>query len=549
MTLSLQALLLLLQRAASEHKLPYFSGYYFTDTKEEFYEVDGCGFTFCTPALLSSSPLDAMLKAAPSYPDCEWNASSLVKEGSSGTWKPNCFVSENDNDWNEIYASPSPEVTQLYTIYCDGNDGKTLYKFTEYVEPWYDCPDNTRRSWDMYTGEKGCTSTPLPCIADVAAYNDETASYVGLVWSFNDPDTQVLEAKPSGIEYSSWYKNGSFVGLGTYWGEKYGIPSNIEPTYDQAVAVIKSGMDQRNYVFTYSDIEYYPGGTDEHPNDCMFGSGSLVYYSYNEGGLSLVPYTGKTDPESIFNALSCGPDPEHFCPVLTNSPYTLPQKNNVTFSFKAVNLMPSSWPVDLTAKADIFNFLRNALKDQISQRDQLPKFVEQFRASNDISVRELAARCLCFELGRLEINDIDHDVKPMLAEVLLEFKGRISDNFPLALISNELSSFGDKPVCSWFTTYIALLSTSDDEQAQRLINLIDVEQDSVAQADIVSSAGTVAMQKLPVEKRCEYGARFQERYSDRSLSTDARNILTVGMWAVKTHSPEYQRAPAKICGV
>jgi len=565
LTTYVRVVVLLSRQTSGDHFLPFFTGQWFTDI--DYYGGDACGIEYCNPTSLSLSPEEALLNIAPFYSDCLWNAGSIeILYNSTGM--PVCFVSENTDDWSQILLDPNAAVMSQYQIRCE-DDGEVKHYYANYVWPFYDCPTGTRLSYDSDSREKGCTTTPLPCVADVVGRDlsppeiledffpegAEDLGHIGLVTScaHNNPDImEVLGGSRSGIYFNPLYGSGSFSEKSEFWGIKYGLWGNTRLTYAQAADIIFAGTEQTYYRFKYTITWfYYPGGTEEHYSNCKFRCDTFVYYCYDAGADLKIQdsFTMYTFPKTIFADFSCGPDAHHFCPTYLDQNYSgLYQIKNKEEVFYDIPLVKYEMTNSTSPAMSIFSMLRPMLINKAMQKEHLPRIIKQFQISEDNEARELFARCLCFELSRMELSDVDLAMRPMLADVLWQYRYILNDNFPLAIMNNNVRVFKTKPPCRWLNTYFAIITEKAIDKEKAMINYVDQQENLIEQANLVSASKLSSLSALTARKKCEYGKLFQHAYNhNNSYSSDEKILLTLGLWELKTHSVNENIPPYILC--
>lgn len=546
----------LVQKTSGEHVLPEFTGLWYWDERTnspvygdtpDYQGNDACSIPFYTYGTVASSP-EALMRTIPRYSGCEWDYYS-ISFVTNYTDMPFGFISQNSDDWNNILLDPEAPLTKGYemTGMCyvddvDDNDDST-YIYAR-VAPFYDCPSNTRLSYDNVTKERGCTTTPVPCLADIVARDLNVTGagwlgHTGLISTYGVESTpQVLEVlydedkNISGIFIDPLYGEDSFSVATNYWGERYGLTDHTRLSLDVATKIIETGTNQAQYQFTYTALwDYYAGGTTEHPDECKFRCDSFVYYSYDVGGsLKIVPdFWYPETPRTIFYDFLCGADPIQSCSTFP----MLPSEQD-NFDLHKLEQTPDIESKTTTMALEIFNVLRPVLLTKTAQREQLPRLISQYQQGRNVSLESLFVRCLCFELKDRDPAQIDNDVKPLISELLQKYKDFISDNFPLAIAEGNLSFYVENPPCKWLNAIFTVNAETQSDKETGMIDYIDQQTDVVEQADLVSSSRLSSLQTLSPEKRCEYGRFFQTAYHhDKTLSDKKRQILWLGMAEMK----------------
>lgn len=485
------------------------------------------------------------------YTFCTWDYDNVEYYGNS-TDMPSGFISGNSYAWEKILLDPNAAIKVTYGITCKDESGGIWEYNKATAAPLYTCPSNTRISWDNVTRETGCTTTPTACYADIVArdlyYPDfpiiEPLGHVGLVTSskVNNPNViQVLNNDAPGIYVTPLYGAGAFSDLGKYWGERYGVNQLVITRLSSTIAtdIINKAYDQKNYPFTYTTLgyDYYPGGTDEHPYDCMFRCDSYVYYCYDAAGIKLQnSFDIYTIPYVIFDDFMCTADPIESCaiPSLSKNTSDLKRSNRkkTLFSSSAFN---NSTVVKKTTSPvmAIFNQLRPALLTKKAQQIHIPALVIQYQSKTNSNVVERFARCLCFELKKMNPEQIDESIKPLLAEFFLKYRIFIEDNFALSMIENDLQVYVEKPSCQWLNAFYTLKTDTQSAKEEAMIAYID-RQEVIEQANLVSGERLSSLKSLSQEKKCVYGKFFQQAYvNDKTLSERQRNLLWLGLAEVK----------------
>ncbi len=544
----------LVQRTTGDHLLPVFNGSWYDDIVANYEALDACGIDAYTYGSMASSPEEIITSFTNPYYFCHPSISGVICATyywdyntityiSNLTTIPKGFISQNSNDWDEIILDPEAQSMRYYSVSGVSEDGWWLTHYF-YISPFYDCPSNTRLSYDNKTKEMGCTTTPAPCLADIVARDLNVTGarwlgHTGLISTYGVESTpQVMEVlynedkNVSGISIDPLYGENSFSVATNYWGERYGLTDHTRLSLDVATKIIETGTNQAQYQFTYTALwDYYAGGTAERPDDCKFRCDSFVYYSYDVGGsLKIVPdFWYPETPRAIFYDFLCGVDPIQSCSTFP----MLPSEQD-NFDLHKFEQTPDIESKTTTMALEIFNVLRPVLLTKTAQREQLPKLISQYQQGRNVSLESLFVRCLCFELKDRDPAQIDNDVKPLISALLEKYKDFVSDNFPLAIAEGNLSFYIENPSCKWLNAFFTVNAETQSDKEAGMIDHIDAQTDVVEQADLVSSSRLSSLQTLSPEKRCEYGRFFQTAYHhDKTLSDKKRQILWLGMAEMK----------------
>lgn len=518
----------IIRQVNTEHALPIFAGLWYGRANSPDYDACGTFMHAYIPAELSTSPLDSVKTLAPYYSDCTWDYANAVNDMNS-TSMPYGFDYDSYNDWNKIILDPNAAVSIHYAISCIDSNGLPLHnKFLPWAYPKYDCPVNTRNSYDNVTYEVGCTTTPTPCMGDIvgrdlSSNGLEGAGHVGLVTSYNVSNPTVIEIldEPPRICYEPLYGNDSFSSADKYWGEKYGLGNNTRISLNVAADIIMAGYEQTFYSVMYTlGWAYYPGGTMDHPNDCLFRCDSFVYYCYESAGLkiqdSFTPYI--TYPVTLFDDFLCSADPIGTCSTQVERPH---RKISETKN----DLVPKNFSIlnVTTSVLEIFKILRPALMEKSLQQKILPNIIAKYK-NTDANISEIFVRCLCFELAKMSPAQVDSEIKFLLSDLLFKYKYLSRDNFLLILMKNTLRSYAEKPYSNWLSAFFALKSETQADKERNMIAYVD-QQEVVEQAHLVSASRMSSLKSLSQEKTCAYGSFFQKAYHHPKLFTQEEKIL------------------------
>ena len=448
--------------SVADRVLPVFKNLWYD--RLEGYEslgLDACGADIFKYQLLT---YDDFMGSLPKYPNCTWDYDNPTMYFNSSSMPP-AFINENSNDWKEIISDPSAAIVQYYEFACKNENGAYLYREDLYMSPFYDCPANTRLVIDE-TYHIICNDAPVSCIADVVARDlnipgAEDCGHVGLVTSFLSYELNVLEvlSDPAGIFLTPLYgENNSFVSATKYWGERYGLVASPRLDFFVAEDIIKSGMDQMQYDFNYTVFyDYYPGGTDDHPNDCLFRCDSFILYAYLINGFLIKDsFYFPDSPKTIFNSFICSADPVGNCPTHYENqslPAVLLNDVSSTGACAIFNISTVSQKTESEA-AKIFRSLRPVFYSKSTQRLYLPSLIQKYQLLTDINLSVLFARCLCFELKKLIPEQIDNNIRELLVNYLLLYRDFIHDNFALSTLENRLGFYVANPYCQWLSAFL-----------------------------------------------------------------------------------------------
>lgn len=567
-TMSLLAFML--RKSAGEHQIPQFIDKWYG---AGYYEgKDACGVDAFNYINVQPTPLEVFGSPSPS---CYWKEDSFKHEYDDPSQLPSGFISQNLNDWNQILLDPTNPVSGWYSIeqICENDDSPT--GFGAWIYPLYDCPEKTRVSFDNVTHERGCTTTPTPCLADVvgrdlAISNDdifqpivESAGHVGLVAAWGHANPNILEVLNgtdpaiSGIFLDPLYGEKSFTTQSKYWGSRYQPQNFARLPLTLASQVIQAGIDQQQYLFKYTlSTFYYPGGTQKHPDNCQFRCDSFVYYCYDAGArIKLQPVLNPlfTVPWTIFNDFMLSADPVEHSPVCTGSSYyccTIPdyychlntKEINSTLLFDHT---PNGYPADnlfntraaphMTSAQKIFQRLRPILLTKETQREYLPALIEQYQSHKNVSMHELFVRCVCFELNKISPDKIDEKIRPLLSDILWQHKYLSSDNFLLAVMENALSFYLENPHCDWLSAFLTAKADTKMGKEVGMIAYVDQQDNVTEKANLVTASRFSLLSVLSDEKRHVYGSLFRKAYnSDQSLPESARKLILLSLSEMKT---------------
>ncbi|MCR9192292.1 MAG: hypothetical protein NXI01_06480 [Gammaproteobacteria bacterium] len=562
--------LLAAQEVTSEHVLPkHVPGLWYA--KPTYQGVDACGIDFytydlatlenwCVGYFKDHSPCkDICDDEEDCRPICGDNTYTIESDSSY----PLGFISTNPNDWNTIIQNPTaakPSIVSIVARTCNTSSHRYEDHYGHYhvrLYPFYDCPDGTRLSHDNVTLEVGCTTTPVPCLADVAGRsalpNDALMSQAGdiaLVASSKEPNPLIMEiahdgATPS-IAFNALYGNNSFSSKTYYWGERYQPPSKTDKapmrmSLSTAWRIIEKGSDQKFYNLTYTfGWGHYPGGTSEHEANCMFRSDTFVEHCYRAAGINIEYGLDPLPlPRTIFYAFQCSANPPEYCSVMVDAQYYNDELDDraATVSPEALTHtlqhIPDKTQHTTTPALDIFNVIRPMLATKEKQRIYLTALIEKYEASKNIKEQELFARCLCFELKHKQPSDIDTEVKNLLSNMLWRHRHLLDKNFPLAIMNNNLKFFTKKPHCSWLDAFFTVSSETKESKREQMVNYVASEPDVTRKAHFVSASQL----SLTIEEKCTYGRLFQKVYHQKPpLSDNKRKLLSLGIAALNTHS-------------
>ena len=542
-TLSIFAILA--RKATGEHKLPEFKGVWYDLVSRD--GLDSCGaekYEYYNS--FASSPCEYLAMIFSLYSGCVWDYSSCYNEESYSNM-PAGFISNNPEDWNKILLNSSNPVSGRYnmSMICE-ND--LTYSCSSLLDPFYDCPPNTRLSYDNVTMEIGCTTTPTPCLADVVGRDLDSAGismfgHVGLVASYKVSNPNIIQVltDPDAIRLQPLYGTGSFTEESQYWGERYGIEDNLRLSFTVASSIIQSGFDQTLYSFTYTlDMNYYPGGTSQHPTDCMFRCDSFVYYCYESMNLRIQPtfidpITQTVYPVTLYNEFKCSADPAEYCSSYTTERSTdtklLKNMSNADFYNQKGKFDTAK---NTTTVIKILESLRHIFSTKATQRAQLPTLFEKYQGDSSASMRELFARCVCFELSKINPSKIESRVRLLLSDLLWQHKYLSNDNFLLALMENTVSFYLENPRCDWLSALFAVKAETQADKEVGMIAYVDQQEDVTDKANLVTASKFSSLSTLTDEKRRAYGSLFQRAYTDQSLSERGKKLLWLSLSEMKT---------------
>lgn len=562
-TMSLLAFIL--KKSAGEHQLPKFIELWYA---AGYYEgQDACGVDAFNYLNVQQTPLEIFTSCTPD-PGCSWDESSFHRIDEEGTQIPSGFISQNGNDWSQITLDPANPISGYYSLNQTCN-GVSSLAWSGWAYPLYDCPEKTRVSFDNVTHEKGCTTTPTPCVGDVvgrdlSSTGFEDLGHVGLVTTFGKANPKIMEVldatdyELAGIFLNPLYGENSFTTKTQYWGSRYAPLDFTRLPLNLASQVIQAGIDQQQYLFNYTlGWFYYPGGTDEYPDSCEFRCDSFVYYCYDAGAqIKIQPYFEYplTVPLSMFTYdFSCSADPVENSPVCTGPEHyccTTPdyycdinaKEINSTLLFDHT---PNVYPADnvfntttvphMTSAQKIFQRLRPILLTKETQREYLPALIEQYQSNKNASMRELFVRCVCFELNKIGLNKIDEQIRPLLSDILWQHKYLSSDNFLLALMENFLSFYLENPHCDWLSAFFTAKAETQISKEAGMMAYVDQQDNVTEKANLVTASRFSLLSVLSDEKRHVYGSLFRKAYnSDQSLPESARKLLLLSLSEMKT---------------
>ena len=535
-----------IRETTGEHVLPVFQGLWYN--KANCLGADACLQAYYNYSDFLPTPEDVLKNSAlPYYSDCTWTYDEATY--SSDSVMPVGFVGTPD-DWQQIILDPNAALEGYYFVECDDVNG--MYKHYSFVDfyPLYLCPPSSRLTlYDNITLEEGCSTTPMPCVADVVGRSFNYTGlgllgHLGLVTSIDqNPDIiEVLNGTKTGIFLTPLYGENSFATKTKYWGERYGVLDGLNGNYtlnlDLLIAgdIIDLALAQSNYLFKYTKgWSYYPGGTQDDPDYCKFRCDSFVYYLYKISSLIIQPtFSFPTGPLMIFDDFLCSADPISSCPY-----FPITKKVGFNQSKNIEALIPQEFldiqdtiQTNITLKLEIFNMLRPVLFSKVRQKYELLAIVDKYQKTKHSE--ELLVRCICFELGKMQPEHIDDSVRPLLLKLLLMYKNSVSDNFLLAVITNRVGFFIDNPLCRWPNAYFTVDSENLQEKESKIINYIDGYQTAVEQANLVSSSRLSLFKTLSIKKKCEYGSFFYNAYHQESqVSNKEKNILILGLVEMK----------------
>lgn len=536
---------MLIRNSREEHVLPEFQRLWYNKATSSF--TDAClALNYNYSEFYTTQKSVLMNVNLPYYPDCSWNYDKATYYNL--TTPPNGFVG-TQNDWKTLTLDPNAALTGFYRIDCYDENG--VYKEYTFVDiyPLYMCPAFSRLTlYDNSTLEEGCSTTPMPCVADIVARDLNYPGlgwlgHVGLVTSLDqNPDiVEVLNGtNPDicGIFFDPLYGNNSFSTKTEYWGERYGIRDLYKGNYtlnlDLSIAddMIDLAVTQSHYLLKYTlSWSYYPGGTEQDPEYCKFRCDSFVYYLYKALGLSIQPtFSFPLTPQLIYNEFLCSADPMEPC---WYSPFNQNLSNQRVVSTQKLStdiFLNDNETIQCksTLKLEIFSELRPILYGINRQKYELDKLVKKYQVTQ--TSEELFVRCMCFELAKMQPEQIDSNVKVLLLNLLLAYKKLISDNFALATITNGVRFFYENPLCRWPNAYFTVESSSQLEKETKLISFIDEHQTTIEQAHLVSATRLSLFKSLSQKKKCEYGSFFYHAYHEgEHLSDKDKKILILGL--------------------
>ncbi|MES2204519.1 MAG: hypothetical protein V4496_04775 [Pseudomonadota bacterium] len=549
-TYTLSLLAYVTQKVTAEHVLPVFIGSWYNDYNGFSSGLDSCGVTIHNPGELFSSPEEVFEDAFSHISGCVYD-DNCYSHTNYVDDMPSEFISCNTDDWEKIILNQTSIKMEYCNRYCYGDSDSESGYYTVWISPLYDCPPNTRLSYDNITMEIGCTTTPTPCLADVVgrdlgSADGEFFGHVGLVASFGKANPNILEvlngtnADPTkiGIFLDPLYGENSFFTQTKYWGSRYEPQDFARLSLSLTSQVIQVGVDQQQYPLNYTlSTFYYPGGTQEHPDNCQFRCDSFVYYCYDAGAqIKLQPVLDPlfTVPWTIFNDFMCSADPVEYCSAyeVTRELALLPINEIGGYNVKpALNAMQRT----MTASLKIFQSLRPALSTKPAQKNQLLRLIEQYQGHQNSNISELFVRCLCFELEKMNPSQLDHNIRPLLSNLLWQHKYLSNDNFLLALMENTLSFYLENPHCDWLSAFFTVKAETQVDKEAGMIAYVDQQDNVTEKANLVTASKFSSLFTLTDEKRRNYGSLFQQTYhADNSLSDRAKKLILLSLSEMKT---------------
>ena len=543
---------ILLKKTESEHVLPIFTEQWYDGYHFKYGEFDACGVEMFEYGPLASSPQELLEWNAPYHTDCTWDFTVNMDDVDykSSTNMPPGFVSTNQNDWKIILEDPNVALDTTYYTYCY-NESKITYldSMTLAMQPLYQCPSNTRLSYDNTTAEIGCTTMPMLCVADAVARDlaiDELENYghVGLVTTNRERNPTILEVlnekhKRAGIYLDPMYGLNSFTTKSLYWGARNGIELYPRLPFSIASSIIESGMSQQEFCarFHYTiGWEYYPADVEEHlfKRECKFRCDSFVYYCYEVNGIKLQnSFEPMTFPNQIFSDFLCSADPVQTCPSEYSekkSNVTIQASQKVYITEDTINVTYNISSVSLK----MLDQLDHAFESKAIQQEKISVLIKEYQHINDSSLQERFARFLCAKLRHIRPEALDRSIKPLLSAFLWQYNYLSADNFLLSMVTGELSLYLDKPLCRWLDAYFITMADTQATKEESMIRYVDHQQDVVEKANFVTASRLGLFKSLTKEKKCEYGRLFQKSYvHDKSLSERQKKILWLGLAEMK----------------
>ena len=525
-------------RMKAEHLLPVFVNLWFDELK--YVGPDSCGIEYSNFEILLPSPAAVLQTKAPYYSDCLWDYSNLTISSNS-TNPPPGFVSANYDDWNQIILDPNAIVGSSYSIACIDNNGKAQQYFYDWIYPFYDCPPYTRLSYDNTTLEKGCTTTPTLCLADVVARDlsipgMETFGHIGLVSSFAKPNAEIIEVLNDaipGIYSSRLYGSGSFQEKSNYWGTRFGL-KNVDrmPVWIAANIIYEAQYQQTacDGSFKYSYLwDYYPAYTkDIFYERCKFRCDSFVYYCYESNGFKIQEtFSFPTSPNTIYFDLLCGADP--VLPCLSESAVGVVNKPS-NYSLKALEVLELSVKNTTNAKAEILNNIVYSFSDKKLQTARVDLLLNQYFYQVNAAAKEFFVRWLCFYLMKFDANEFNFEVKDLLLDIFLQYQFLSLENFMLSMLESELAFHMINPMCNWLNVYFSIKTENENDKELAMINYIDHQSNIIDRANLVSASRLGSLKSLTTHKKCEYGSFFHKAYNhDKSINEKERKILWLAL--------------------
>lgn len=339
-------LMLNISAAQATHVSPIFSGYWYTDVK--FIKETACGkneYDYINRVAGDAESVANQILGEPPLYNCSWDKLSLLSVQDHVSFPKDLdyfFGGEQDkSDWLAMMAAGQPQ-TQTWGRQCwalDKNGNRYVYTSQNInISPQYVCPKGSVYGYDTKDKIKGCTSDPMPCVADVVA-RDMTIPVLGSfghlglsagmnLQSLTDTDISIIQVEKKGSSGDEETKiairpfTPSFVTNphGEFWGTKYGL-NGSELSHDEAVNAMLAGLEQTRFELEYTLLwDWHPGsvenfhvfnatqnqwGTQLSMSKAKFRCDSFVYYLYLKAGRAIEPEFKKphSRPASLFNAM------------------------------------------------------------------------------------------------------------------------------------------------------------------------------------------------------------------------------------------------------
>lgn len=308
------------------HVAPDFTGYWYLGV--DYNGMDACGissYNYRSKTQGDAATVGAqLLNDVTPHTDCEWQP---AYQSSNMQNMPPDYPGNTD-DWKAVLTDTNKPHVVMYRRECKTQQGRIIDSKNITILPSYQCPANSRQSFDLDSpnGVAGCTTTPASCKADVMGRDLNVPGFgelghiaLALPGFTSGMVMEVLKTPHEGI-YTNSMDSFQHFQDNPYWGEKIGLPEKPLLGMTDANGIMSAATSQGAYPFEYTlTWDWHPGGMAAKyvlnqesrafesvmaTTSAKFRCDSFVYYTYLKGaGLHIVPDFSFPDvPKTLFDS-------------------------------------------------------------------------------------------------------------------------------------------------------------------------------------------------------------------------------------------------------